>query len=297
MKRTDFCPACNTHKNKSKVFLKRNINADKIRKHTFSSRKKPEFLNYQLFKCNLCDLIFSINIPDLEKVDSSYRNSIFISSQDETDAADVYYNNLKNLINFKNYDSVLEIGSGSGSFIKKLNVKKKVGIEPSISSIENADPKIKNCLVNESFENTKIQKNSTDLVCCFMTMEHVYDPLLILKKAYQFLTNKGKIILITHDYDYFLNKILGKKSPIIDIEHLQLFSPKSIDYILKVSNFKNIKIFRFKNKYRIEYWLSLLPIPIIFKNFLIKIFRLIGLSNFKMGFNIGNMIIIADKND
>jgi 2-polyprenyl-3-methyl-5-hydroxy-6-metoxy-1,4-benzoquinol methylase len=298
MKRSNICPLCINKKNETKTFLKKNINNQNIGESSYSSRKVPEFMNYQLLKCDVCTFIYAINIPDLERVKNDYKNSIFVSADDADDAALTYYNKIREKINIMNFDSALEIGAGSGSFIaklKKLGFKKITGVEPSISSIEFAKNEIKAHLINDVFETAKIEKNAYDLVCCFMTMEHVHDPLYTIKKSFEILKNDGKIILVTHNCEHLLHKFLGKKSPIIDVEHLQLFSSKSIFQILDINNFTNIEIFNLKNKYNLKYWVSLLPLPFIIKKIIIKILNCLGLHNFKLGIDVGNIMITADK--
>lgn len=298
MKRSNICPLCINKKNETKTFLKKNINQQIIGEFSYSSRKVPEFMNYELLKCDVCTFIYAINIPNLERVNNDYKNSTFVSADDADDAALTYYNKIREKINIMNFDSALEIGAGSGSFIaklKKLGFEKITGVEPSISSIEFAKNEIKAHLINDVFETAKIEKNAYDLVCCFMTMEHVHDPLYTIKKSFEILKNDGKIILVTHNCEHLLHKFLGKKSPIIDVEHLQLFSSKSIFQILDINNFTNIEIFNLKNKYNLKYWVSLLPLPYIIKKMIIKILNFLGFHNFKLRLDVGNIMIVADK--
>jgi 2-polyprenyl-3-methyl-5-hydroxy-6-metoxy-1,4-benzoquinol methylase len=296
MKRSKICPLCN--KNDTKIFLSKNINEQNINKYTFSSRKVPEFMNYELLRCNGCTFVYAVNIPEQNYVKHNYANSVFVSNEDAYDAANTYFQNIKRNIKFINYENAIEIGAGSGSFLEKLKVlgfKNIIGIEPSISSIKNAKDEIKKNLINDIFEKANINDDSNDLVCCFMTMEHVYDPIMTIKKSYDILRNKGKIILVTHDCDHILHRILGKKSPIIDIEHLQLFSSKSIKKILEKNNFKNVRILKLKNSYNLSYWVSLFPLPFFIKNIIQKISKLVRLSNLKIRLNVGNIMICADK--
>ena len=61
-----------------------------------------------------------------------------------------------------------------------------------------------------------------------MTMEHVRDPKDITLDAYDLLSNGGAVSFVVHDRRYLGYRILGKKSPIIDLEHLQIFSKKYV---------------------------------------------------------------------
>jgi hypothetical protein len=54
-------------------------------------------------------------------------------------------------------------------------------------------------------------------------MEHVLDPKVIALPAFRLLRPGGAFVTVTHDHRGRLNRLLGRRSPIIDIEHLQLF--------------------------------------------------------------------------
>jgi hypothetical protein len=48
-------------------------------------------------------------------------------------------------------------------------------------------------------------------------------------------------------------KVLGMKSPIFDIEHMQLFSPASFRNLLAAANFAEPKVQFVYNQYPIQY--------------------------------------------
>ena len=298
MQRIRNCPICKNFK-KNTIFLKENIKKSEINKYSFSSRKIPEFMNFELVKCEKCSLIFANKIPNFKKIRKLYNETDFVSEQDALDASQTYFEYLKGNLKLKIRNNALEIGTGSGIFLyylKKLGFVKVFGIEPSKKAINLADKEIKKKILNGMFEETKVKKNFFDLICCFMTMEHVYNPNKTLAKSYLSLKKGGNIAIIAHDSANILHKILGKKSPIIDIEHLQLFSKKSITFALKNNGFKNIKIIAIKNSYHLNYWINLLPISKIIKN-IIQIFfkKYFKILNIKLSFNVGNILIIGEK--
>ncbi|MNT52293.1 hypothetical protein D3C72_1893140 [compost metagenome] len=95
---------------------------------------------------------------------------------------------------------------------------------------------------------------------------------------------------MTHDYRSGINRLLGKRSPIIDIEHTQLFSPKSIRYLLERNNFDSIVVHSFQNRYALRYWMRLLPLGVGLKQNMIKGLDAIGMADMKLSFNVGNML-------
>ena len=54
-----------------------------------------------------------------------------------------------------------------------------------------------------------------------------------MKEAFRILKPGGAIFLIGHNRRRSLSaRLLGRRSPIFDIEHLQLFSPRSLRQLL-----------------------------------------------------------------
>ena len=101
--------------------------------------------------------------------------------------------------------------------------------------------------------------------------------------------------MVVHNYRSPLNRILGKKSPIIDIEHMQLFSKKSIESLFNKTNYEDIQIKDFYNHYSINYWIRLSPLPNLIKNIFIKLLNKFNLGKFKIKINVGNIIVSGRK--
>jgi hypothetical protein len=93
--RKNICPICKFNNKNYKIYLKKNLNSNSLNEYSFSSRKTPEFMNFELIQCSKCSLIYSLNIPEFEKIYISYRDSAFVDVQDEKDAARTYLKYLK----------------------------------------------------------------------------------------------------------------------------------------------------------------------------------------------------------
>jgi hypothetical protein len=126
-------------------------------------------------------------------------------------------------------------------------------------------------------------------------LEHVPDPLELIRQCHRLLAPHGQLALVTHNYGAVLNRLLGKRSPIIDIEHLQLFNPESIRYLLNSQGFSNIEVLSISNRYRIGYWLRLLPLPVDFKRQILRLSEKMRFSEVMLSLNVGNILSIATK--
>ena len=120
---------------------------------------------------------------------------------------------------------------------------------------------------------------SPSLICSFMTLEHIDNPGDFVKTAYDLLEPGGMLAIVVHNWRAPLNRLLGLKSPIIDVEHLQLFSPQSARTLFTKTGFTSVDVQSIKNSYPLRYWLRLTPLPTGIKNGIIKLFEQVGLAD------------------
>ena len=291
----DKCPICGQ---KMKLYKDENIDLDKMSSYAYSSRKKPEYMHYKLLECPCCHILCSQYDVAAQELSDKYRSASYDSSTEANDASDTYYDYLVKVCPEFGGGSALDIGTGNGSYLLKMKeagVQNIVGVEPSMAPIESADPLIKNCIINDVFSKNLFDTNSFDIVSIFQTVEHIPNVMTTFHDIYSILKDNGYIYVVCHDYRSLVNRILGMKSPIYDIEHLQIFSKDSIYKALKQAGFRNIELFTLKNRYSIEYWLRLLPISEKSKEVLVKKLDKIGWRNRKISINVGNIGVIAQK--
>ncbi len=288
------CPVCSTESSAAKIFLKQNIDPAKVSAFSFASRKLPEFMCHQLVQCPTCDLVYANEPPDQSVLAHAYHVASFDSAQEADDAALAYDKAVVPVLSrLEHKGAALEIGAGTGIFLDMLKTQgfeTVVGVEPSAAAIA-AAPAHRQAWIREAiFRESDFEPDSFDFICCFMTLEHVRDPNEIVSAASRLLRPGGAIALVTHDYRSGVNRLLGKRSPIIDIEHMQLFSPVSIRELLQRNGFESIEVDSFRNRYALRYWIRLLPLGVGMKQGLIKALAAIGMADTKLTFNVGNML-------
>ncbi len=103
--------------------------------------------------------------------------------------------------------------------------------------------------------------------------------------------------LIGHDVDALSAKILGEKSPIFDIEHLQLFNRESASRLMRTAGFREISVFPIYNAYPLAYWVKLFPLAASLKQRLLALLAgpLQWLGECSVPLPAGNLAIIATK--
>ena len=261
---------------------------------SFASRKIPEFMSHAMVRCCACDLAYVDRPPSVEELAASYHTADYDSAEEAEDAADAYARAIEPVLaRLRKRDGALEIGTGTGAFLERLEAfgfRDLVGIEPSTAAIA-AAPANRRAWIHEGiFEESHFPPESFDLICCFMTLEHVQDPGKLVAAAHRLLRPGGAFVGVTHDRRAWLNKLLGRRSPIVDIEHMQLFSAKSAMGLLETNGYTEVGGASFWNRYRLSYWLRLVPMSRSVKDGLSRRLRGSWADKFRIALNVGNFM-------
>lgn len=258
-------------------------------------------MSHRMVLCSGCDLVYVDSPPSQAALNTAYHKASYDSAEEADDAAKAYLRALKpTLSRLKRRESSLEVGAGNGAFLQHLQqagFHAVIGVEPSIRAIEAAHAHIRPSIREGVFVEADFAPASLDLFCCFMTMEHVQDPKIVARSAMRLLRPGGAFVIVTHNYRSFVNRLAGRWSPIIDIEHMQLFSKRSLHHLFYSCEYQQIEIKSFKNTYSVSYWLRLLPIPKYLKDLILCLLSCIKLGKVKISLNVGNVMTIGFKPD
>lgn len=291
------CPTCNSTNHT--LFANNSIKANKINNFTYASRKEPEYMCYELLRCNTCDLVFAASPPGENVLVAAYSDSDYDSNAEANDAAATYSRLLSPLIkNIVSRGMAIDIGAGNGAlipFLKSQGFKKVVGVEPSRAAINSASNDVRSHLVNGAFSRSLFDGENASLVCAFMVLEHVPNPRRLIKDCFEVLEDGGVLAVVVHDWRALINRVLGMSSPIIDIEHLQLFSRRSLRALLMREGFESIRFIAMWNTYPLGYWIRLTPLPNSIKSIFLEILRKLRLIDFKVSIPVGNFMAISRK--
>ena len=293
------CPVCAAPVASGQPFIDRRIDAERINAFSFASRKVPEYMNYKLLLCPNCDVVYACESPNRSKISDAYHQAAYNSKKEAKQAAEAYEIALAPfLANMVDRQGVLDIGTGPGVFLQRMRdngFTGLIGVEPSRAAIDAADMEIKDHIREGIFSAADFEPSSFSLISCFMTLEHVSDPALLVNECFRLLKSGGIMAVVVHNWRAWNNRLLGRRSPIIDIEHLQLFSKSSIKELYRRSGFSNIDCRSFSNKYQIEYWNRLLPVPLCLKSCAEFLLRKTGAGRLCLSINVGNLMVIAHK--
>lgn len=293
------CPVCGAPERGARPFLSASIDPARIGALSFASRKPPEYMSFRLVRCGSCETVYAAEAPSAEALAHAYRQAGYDSAEEARFAARAYAEALAPHLRPEHRGgTALEIGAGSGIFLRdlqRLGFAEVIGVEPSHAAAEAAPADIRPHLRIGVFEPGDHAPGSLSLVCCFQTLEHVTDPRALTRAAFDLLRPGGLVAFVTHDYRAPINRLLGRRSPIIDIEHMQLFCPASLDRLLGEAGFVDIAIRAIRNRYPLRYWLRLLPLPGPLKPIALATAEALGLGGCGAALDVGNLLSVARK--
>ena len=293
------CPACGSGPAGATVFLEEKLDPRALNAYSFASRKVPEFMNHHMVRCTRCDLVYVDSPPTQDALAEAYHAAEYDSAEEAQDAATAYVRAIAPTLQASpGRGAALEIGAGTGVFLEHLRhagFTTLVGVEPSSAAIA-AAPEARRAWIRKGiFVEADFEPASFDLICCFMTLEHVRDPGDLARAAYRLLRPGGAFVTVTHDYRSLVNRMLGRRSPIIDIEHMQLFSKPSVRTLFEGAGYRSVATRSFVNRYALRYWLRLAPLPSGLKQGVGRALAATGLERVKLGFNVGNIVCSGIK--
>ncbi|MEY2724157.1 MAG: hypothetical protein RLZZ458_24 [Planctomycetota bacterium] len=290
------CPICGTAEY-SRVYAERNIDESQLSSFSFASRKVPEYMHHRLQHCERCDLLFAVPQESLN-LGEAYEQASFDSGRESAFAAVTYRRVLGAVLRgLPHREGLLDIGAGDGAFLKEMlpeGFREVIGLEPSAAPMQAADSSVRGLLRQGMFEPGIFEEQRFSLITCFQTIEHVPDPLALCEEAQRLLKPGGVLAIIAHNRRGLVNRLLGRKSPIFDVEHLQLFSQRSIVALLESAGFSSVAATGFSNTYPLSYWARLFPLPAGIKRpVMAGVDRTIG--GLPVQLPVGNMLCVGTK--
>jgi SAM-dependent methyltransferase len=241
-----------------------NLSGADFNTEVFSQRRLPDRIHYRMVRCRRCGLVRADPAADARVLEELYERSEGFDAE-EANLRRTYGRYLRRLGRHGvPGDRLLEIGSGTGFFLQQAQVDGYgivTGIEPSRAAAALADPSIANRIVQGPMKPGLFESDAFDVVCLFQVFDHIPDPNLLLRECRRVLRPGGLILALNHNVDALPNRVLGARSPIIDVEHTYLYSPATMSAIFRTNSFDVLEVGRVWNDYSLSYLARLAPIP------------------------------------
>jgi len=211
---------------------------------------KYKIKGFTLVQCPGCELIFVRDRLSAQELDTFYSqtnegggdNPDFVYLNRENDEnLKFYFRNLKSLIRDRvPAGAVLDIGCNTGGFLDVMDGYDRFGIERSPNHARLAKEKYGENIFEGAFEDYQPPGGLRfDCITLQDVLDHMADPLAVLKKCHQLLKSKGLIVIKVHDMGCLYAKLTGKNFyALIPPVHLFYFNRRSLTAALNRASFE-----------------------------------------------------------
>jgi 2-polyprenyl-3-methyl-5-hydroxy-6-metoxy-1,4-benzoquinol methylase len=234
MQHLQYCPACDSPAGTAK-----NIS-------TFHSYQKNTFLETQLVECS-CGHVFTNPQPSRNELAPFYDVDYHVFADAKLDTAtidrwitsrlrDGRFNHLKVLPGGR----YLDIGCGLGKMVaamSRLGMKAQ-GIEPSPIAAQKAREAGLQIYCG-LLDDAKLDGESFDCISMFHVLEHVPDPVSVLRECCRLLKAGGELVIGVPNYNSLVLSLVGSSWSALDQpRHLHLFREDSMRQVASRANLR-----------------------------------------------------------
>ena len=291
------CPICESLGNAVPVYPS-NVDESSFSTEIFSARRLPDRRHYQWVRCNKCTLLRSDPVLDVD-LEKLYVESTFDYSTEVDGLKKTYFNLVKKALGGRKLKkSIFEVGGGNGFFLeaaKDGGFGQVAGVEPSTEAINAARADIKPHMIASMMKPGVLAPNSFEVGTMFHTLDHLTDPVATLKDCADALQSGGVFIVAIHNERSWSARLMGERSPIIDVEHTHLYTRKSGEALFKKIGFVDVRSGAYNNHYSLAYILHLIPISRTFRKRVLESSVGALLSKIKVVVPLGNMWVAGTK--
>ena len=289
------CAICQTEGGADEVYAA-NVDSDRLDDAIFSARRSPDGIHFRLVRCRTCGLLRSDPVVTPEHLARLYMRSHF----DESEVPNLRRTYRRALAELERHGArkgaLLELGSGTGFFLAEARAsgyRRTVGVEPSVEAAARADQLPGVETVRDVMRPGLFPSASFDVVCVFQTLDHLPDPAGVLDECRRILRPGGLVLAFNHDSRALSARVLGKRSPIIDVEHTYLYDPRTMRRLFESRGYEVCAVGPARNVTSVRYLVHLLPLPRPVKAFARAIVAPIG--RLRLRIRLGNLRLIARR--
>lgn len=216
--------------------------------------------NHKIVNCTNCNLVRTLGGSQVN-YKAYHRDTDY--QKNEKQFKNIFRKRFNLVKKFKKTGKVLDIGTSTGTMLDifKDNGWETYGVEPSVNA-QIAQKKGHN-ITKSNFENAKLKPNFFDAVVMNHILEHVEDPLKVMKKINKILKKDGVVLIDVPNFASLSSKILKKRWPYILVnEHNYHFTPQTLKKLTQKAGLKTLTvksrsgIFEYANPFS-ELWQAL----------------------------------------
>jgi SAM-dependent methyltransferase len=169
------------------------------------------------------------------------------------------------------------------------------GVEPSREALARASDRVRDRIVCDVMRPGLFEPDQFDVVCLFQVFDHVAEPGALLDECRRLLKPGGFALAINHNVEAISARVLGERSPIVDVEHTYLYSPVTMARIFSEHGFRIRRVGSIRNRYSVRYLTRLLPLPERVKRPLLGWLQRHAIGALRLSLPLGNLHLVAQK--
>jgi hypothetical protein len=257
--------------------------------------KEKIFFSY--VRCGECELLFAPIFYRLDQLEALYGqmppNMDLVPMAALVKTQKGYFEELKRFSALKN--GYIEIGPDIGIFTENCSREGSFDsywlCEPNkevASALAKSVGKGKYTIIEDMFGFSQIPDQSAGVAVMIQVLDHLLNPVATLAELKEKLLLDGKLLIVTHNEQSLLRKIVGWKWPAFCLQHPQIYNPNSITKLLEKAGYKVNSIQGTSNYFEFSFLLKHLLWA-----FGIKVKSVPKIFNFTIGLKLGNIVTVA----
>jgi SAM-dependent methyltransferase len=292
------CAICATRGNAEELHPA-TLTSDAFTAAVFSARRLPDRVHYRMVRCRACGLVRSDPVLGAENLARLYEASTF-DYGDELDGLRATYGRALEQLGelVPRRAGLLDIGTGSGFVLELAHDSGWTGVrgvEPSADAIAQARPDIRPRIAADVMRPGLFKPESFDAVTMFQVLDHMPDPATLLDECHRVLRPGGVVLAFNHNVEAFSARMLGERSPIIDVEHTYLYTPATMRVLFDRCGFDVVSVKPVRNTYSLRYLAHLLPLPDAPKRRLLARLSATAVGERQLTVPLGNLCLLGRR--
>jgi SAM-dependent methyltransferase len=291
------CAICATFGNADELYPPTYDEAS-FNERIFSARRIPDSIHYRIVRCRACGLVRSDPAADQASLSELYGRSTFDYGAEVPYLRGTYGRYLAKARAHSRGRSFLEIGCGNGFMLEEAlaqGYKEVRGVEPSRNAIDAAAPSVRDRILLDIMKPGLFEPGEFDTACMFQVFDHLPEPGALLDQVRAVLSARGVVLCFNHNVGSLSARILGERSPIVDIEHCYLYSPRTVKLLLERHGFDVVESGAATNTLSFRHFLHLLPTPARLKRRLLAAADSTRVGRMPLRLPLGNLYVIGQR--
>lgn len=219
---------------------------DLVIRRRFQRYEQP----FDLYRCPKSGLVQTVPMPDMDElVDKEYNDSY--SAYQDVNLRETQITSRRRLRRIEKYllsnstRRLLDVGCSTGWFLKTAKERgyEVAGIELSSYAAKKANELLGGGVIAGTLSDWEYLPESFDIVHSNQVIEHVPDPVTFVQNQAKYLKKSGLLVIGTPNMDSLAWKRLrGNWDSLQKPDHIVMFSPTSLSYLLERESFKVLAI-------------------------------------------------------